>query len=86
MALRWSGGLFPKARLNVLRFPSRMVNEGQSRATEEARICVPAPAPPSLPPPLLALALAYRQRSHLWRGAGAAPNSGRSPPRQDGCR
>lgn len=41
----------------------------------------PHPSPtPSLPPPLLALALAYRRHSHLWRGTGAAPNSGRSPP------
>lgn len=37
---------FPKARLNVFGFPSSLVGEGQSRATKDARICLPASAPP----------------------------------------
>lgn len=36
---------FPKARLNVFRFPSSLVNEGQSRATKDTHICLPASAP-----------------------------------------
>lgn len=41
---------FPKARLNVFVFPSSLVSEGQSRATKDARVCLPASAPPSLSP------------------------------------
>lgn len=36
---------FPKARLSVFCFPSSLMSEGQSRATKDVRICLPASAP-----------------------------------------